>query len=108
MSVINFPSGKTHVLAELDGPEGVFLTLRKINQNGYKIIQSELTGLHYLEIPNNSGNTVTVDNFWPVLGYFTETEGNIVKTAREANHDLNGKKILRNLRANELVVKNAA
>ena len=106
-TVTQFPEGATHVLAKQSGPKEDWYTLRKINANGYTVVETSL-GLIKLRVPYQELHGDPSDAYWEVLGYFDEVSGEIAKNAWEQYSNLNGRNVMRNLRADEQKVRLAA
>jgi len=94
--------GKTHALAVYPGCSDIYgNTLRQINKNGYDIY--ELQGSLVMSLPNEKDPVSGANIVWPVYGFYTKTEGEIVKKAlREHKEIFEGKKILINTDVSEL------
>ena len=103
-----FPAGVTHVLAGLEIGTGVFLTLRKINENGYNVFETNL-GQTVLSIPYQETNGDAPDATFNVYGYYSETEGKIAKDALKQYYTTFRKmNVMRGLRSEEKVIRIAA
>ena len=105
--VTKFPEGASHVLAKLSIGNRDWYTLRKINANGYTVIETML-GAYKLRMPWFEQIKDQGDSYWEVIGYFNEPEGEIVKRGLEQNSTLNGRDVMRGLRSEEMVIRIAA
>ena len=105
--VTQFPKGVTHVLAKYSVGNKDWYTLRQINANGYNVIETNL-GAVKLRMPWFEQIKDQGDSYWEVIGYFTESDGEIVKRGLEQNSTLNGRNVMRSLRSEEMVVRIAA
>jgi hypothetical protein len=105
--VTKFPEGVSHVLAKNSVGNKDWYTLRKINANGYNVIETMLGALK-LQMPWFEKMQDQGDSYWEIIGYFNEVEGDIVKRGLEQNSTLNGRDVMRGLRSEEMVIRIAA
>jgi hypothetical protein len=106
--VTEFSKNATHVLLVRTVGIKQWTTLRKINENGFNVYEDPLGDI-VCSIPDwRSISGYKNQTYWPVYGFFSKEEGEIVQRGVEQNATLNGKSVMRNLRADEKVVKLAA
>ena len=103
-------SGVTHALGVKEVGNNVWTTLREINANGYNVYETAFGD--YVMVLKPWSNTTTGEKFegeiMPVEGFFTKEDGQTYQKGIEQNAKLLGKVVMRNLQADEKVVKLAA
>ena len=102
--VTTFPAGTTHVLATLEFKNQYRSTLRKVNENGYNVFETQL-GQLVLSIPYQEDHGDAPDAYWTVRGFFAEADGEIAKKAFEQDATLRGCDVMRGLRSEEKVIR---
>ena len=103
-----FPTGATHALAGLEIGTEVYLTLRKINANGYNVYETKL-GQTVLSVPYQEANGDAPDAYFNVFGYYSETEGETAKKAIEQYYTVFRKMdVMRGFKSEERVIRIAA
>ena len=100
--VTQFPVGATHVLTKFENKNGTYYSYRLINQNGFNIYTTVL-GREVVRIPDISANDP--DGYWPVVGYYSESDVKIIKKGLIEKDTREGKNILRNYKVDEQVVR---
>ncbi len=100
-----FNANETHALAKFENRNGVYYTLREINQKGYNVFKTAL-GREVLRIPDIESNDP--DGYWAIVGYYSKQDGDIIKKGLIEKDIREGRNVLRNYKVDEQVVRLAA